>query len=306
MAYLKLLVERYCHHAGMLQVKFPSGLNYQVRPAKQEFSDPFQHLYDKHVPSYPAISKAYHRKGDGPFDDRVKVISATLVTEQIKERAKERSLTIGEYLSSVYLYSLQQLQLEEIPNQKQRKPIRLSVPMNLRRIFGYDTMRNFTLFAVVGIEPALGFYEFDEIATEVHLQMVQAQSKKRLLSQIKRNVTGERTPIIRFAPTAFKNPLFKLLSDFLGDDQYSGVISNLGYVALPPHQLESQVVRCDFHLSPGLLNKISLAVIGYLDKIVVNFNSFYATDTSLERLFCTFLVEDGIQVEIATNREDKR
>jgi hypothetical protein len=177
--------------------------------------------------------------------------------------------------------------------------------MNLRRIFGYDTMRNFTLFAVVGIEPALGFYEFDEIATEVHLQMAQAQSKKRLLSQIKRNVSGERNPFIRFAPTALKNPLFKLLSDFLGDDQYSGVITNLGYVALPP-QLESQVVRCDFHLSPGLLNKISLAVIGYLDRIVVNFNSFYATDTSLERLFCTFLVEDGIQVEIATNREDTR
>ena len=305
MNYLKLLVERYCHHAGIQQVKFSSGLDYKVRPTKQEFSDPFQHLYDKHVPSYPTISKAYHRKGNGLFDDRVKVISATILTEQIKERAKERSLTIGEYLSSVYLYSLQQLQIEEIPNQKQRKPIRLSVPMNLRRIFGYDTMRNFTLFAVVGIEPALGFYEFDEIATEVHLQMVQAQSKKRLLSQIKRNVSGERIPIIRFAPTALKNPLFKLLSDFLGDDQYSGVISNLGYVALPS-QLENQVVRCDFHLSPGLLNKISLSVIGYLDRIVVNFNSFYATDTSLERIFCTFLVEDGIQVEIATNRENTR
>ncbi|MGD9926683.1 MAG: hypothetical protein AB7S66_03885 [Sphaerochaeta sp.] len=305
MNYLKLLVERYCHHAGIQQVKFPSGLDYRVRPTKQEFSDPFQHLYDKHVSSYPTISKAYHRKGKGPFDDRVKVISATILTEQIKERAKVRSLTIGEYLSSVYLYSLQQLQIEEIPHQKRRKPIRLSVPMNLRRIFGYDTMRNFTLFAVVGIEPALGFYEFDEIATEVHLQMVQAQSRKRLLSQIKRNVSGERVPIIRFAPTALKNPLFKLLSDFLGDDQYSGVISNLGYVVLPP-QLENQVVRCDFHLSPGLMNKISLSVIGYLDRIVVNFNSFYASDTSLERIFCTFLVEDGIQVEIATNREDTR
>jgi hypothetical protein len=304
-AYLKLLIERYCFHAGMPQMEFSGGLNYRVRPAKQEFSDPFQHLYDKQIPSYPAISKAYHRKGNGLFDDRVKVISATIATDQIKKRAKQLSLTIGEYLSTVYLYSLQQLQLEEVPNQKQRKPIRLSVPMNLRRIFGYDTMRNFTLFAVVGIEPALGFYEFDEIATEVHLQMVQSQSKKRLLSQIKRNVSGERNPFIRFAPTALKNPLFKLLSDFLGDDQYSGVISNLGYVALPP-QLESQVVRCDFHLSPGLLNKISLAVIGYLDRIVVNFNSFYATDTSLERLFCTFLVEDGIQVEIATNREDTR
>ncbi|MGH0052174.1 MAG: hypothetical protein ACQ5SW_02130 [Sphaerochaetaceae bacterium] len=300
--YLKLLVERYCHHAGLTQMKFSGGLEYLDRPSKQEFSDPFQHLYDKHVPSYPTISKAYHLKGSGAFDDRVKVISAVLLIEQIRERARLRSLTIGEYLSTVYLYCLQQLQRNEVPIQKQRKPIRLSVPMNLRKIFGYDTMRNFTLFAVIGIEPALGFYEFDEIAKEVHLQMVQAQSQKRLLSQIKRNVAGERNPLIRFAPTVLKNPLFKLLSDFLGDDQYSGIISNLGYIPLPS-QLEKTVVRCDFHLSPGLLNKINIAVIGYLDRIVVNFNSFYATDTELERLFCTFLVEDGIQVEIATNRE---
>jgi len=305
MAYLKLLVERYCHHAGMSQTRFAGGLDYQKRPTKQEFSDPFQHLYDKRMPSYPTISKAFHFKGNGPFDDRVKVISATINTAQIKEKAKERSLTIGEYLSTVYLYSLQLLQQKEVPLQKQRKPIRLSVPMNLRRIFGYDTMRNFTLFAVIGIEPALGFYTFEEIAHEVHLQMAQAQSRKRLLSQIKRNVAGERNPLIRFAPTALKNPLFKLLSDFLGDEQYSGVISNLGYVPFP-QDLEKQVVRCDFHLSPGLLNKISVAVIGYLDRIVLNFNSFLTMDTELERLFCTFMVEDGIQVEIATNREDER
>ena len=62
----------------------------------------------------------------------------------------------------------------------------------------------------------------------------------------------------------------------------------------------------DFHLSPGLLNRVALAVIGYLDTIVVNFTSFLNTDTELERLFCTFLVEDGIEVTLSTNRETDR
>ncbi|MDT3360284.1 MAG: hypothetical protein LIR47_13170, partial [Spirochaetota bacterium] len=158
MAYLKLLVERYCHYANIADFQFPGALNYKARPSIQEFSDPFQHLYDKNLPSYPKISKAYHRKGTGSIDDRVKVISASIPTKQIKERAKARGITIGEYLSSTYLYALQQLQQQEVPLQKQRKPIRLSVPMNLRKIFGYETMRNFTLFAVIGIEPALGYY----------------------------------------------------------------------------------------------------------------------------------------------------
>lgn len=305
MAYLKLLVERYCHHAGIAEFQFPGGLDYKARPSKQEFSDPFQHLYDKNLPSYPKISKAYHRKGRGGIDDRVKVISASIATKQIKERAKARGITIGEYLSSTYLYALSQLQQSEVPSQKHRKPIRLSVPMNLRKIFGYETMRNFTLFAVIGIEPALGVYTFDEITKEVHLQMAQSQDRKRLLSQIRRNVGGERTPLIRFAPNMLKNPLFKLLSDYLGDDQYSGVISNLGQLELPP-ALEGTIRRVDFHLSPGLLNKVALAVIGYRDTIVVNFTSFLNNDTELERLFCTFLVEDGIEVTLSTNRETDR
>jgi hypothetical protein len=166
-------------------------------------------------------------------------------------------------------------------------------------------MRNFTLFAVIGIEPALGSYTFDEIAKEVHLQMGLAQDRKRLLSQIKRNVTGERTPLIRFAPNILKNPLFKLLSDFLGDDQYSGVISNIGQMVLPP-ELADSIKRLDFHLSPGLLNKVAIAVIGYLDTLVINFTSFFNEDRELERLFCTFLVEDGIQVTLSTNRNTDR
>lgn len=305
LAYLKLLVQRYCHHAGIANFSFPGGLDFEQKPTKQEFSDPFQHLYDKTLPSFPKISKAYHRKGTGSFDDRVKVISATVKTAQIKERAKARGITIGEYLSSVFLNSLQQLQMQEVPKQKNRKPIRLSVPMNLRKIFGYDTMRNFTLFAVIGIEPALGSYTFDEVAKEVHLQMALSQDRKRLLSQIKRNVMGERTPLIRFAPNALKNPLFKLLSDFLGDDQYSGVISNIGQMALPP-ELADSVSRIDFHLSPGLLNKVAIAVIGYLDTLVINFTSFFNEDTELERLFCTFLVEDGIPVTLSSNRNTDR
>lgn len=305
MAYLKLLIERYCHHALIADFQFPGGLQYKARSSVQEFSDPFQHLYDKNLPSYPKISKAYHRKGEGSIDDRVKVISASIPTKQIKERAKMRGITIGEYLSSVYLHVLEQLQIQEVPNQKHRKPIRLSVPMNLRKIFGYETMRNFTLFAVIGIEPALGFYTFEEIAKEVHLQMALCQDRKRLLSQIRRNVGGERAPLIRFAPNLLKNPLFKLLSDYLGDDQYSGIITNLGQFELPP-ALESLVCRADFHLSPGLLNKVALAVIGYRETIVVNFSSFLNNDTELERLFCTFLVEDGIEVTVSTNRETER
>ncbi len=301
LVYLKMIVSEYCRIADIADVTFSGALDFAQRPAEQEFSDPFQHFFDKNIPGTPSTGRAYHRKGTGSFDDRVKVISAMADADALRARCSQRGYTITVYLSSVLIMALQEFQKLEVPQQRKRKPIKLSVPMNLRNIFHFDTMRNFTLFAVPGINPALGEYTFEEILKKIHLDMALSQDPKLIRSQIKRNVGGERHFLMRFAPTAIKNPLFKLLSNSLGDDLYSAVISNLGYVQVP-EELESSISRMDFYLCPGLMNKVSLAVVGFKDKVVINFSSFFNTDTALERIFCRFLVEDGIPVEISTNR----
>ncbi len=304
LVYLKMIVSEYCRLADIADVTFKGALDFDERPKSQEFSDPFQHLYDKNIPGSPSTGAAYHRKGTGEFDDRVKVISAMVDAQTLRNRCKEHGYTITVYLCSVLAMVLQQFQKEEVPKQKKRKPINLSVPMNLRNIFHFETMRNFTLFAVPGIKPALGEYTFEEILRKIHLDMALSQDPKKIRSQIKRNVGGERHILMRFAPTAIKNPLFKLLSNSLGDDLYSAIISNLGYVQIP-EELEDSVSRMDFYLCPGLINKVSLAIVGFKDKVVINFSSFFNTDTALEREFCRFLVEDGIPVEVSSNRTEE-
>lgn len=304
LAYLTLLVERYVSLAAIAEVPPNGRLRYGERPKACEFSDPFQALYDKRVRPFGTISRAYHYSAVGSRSESVKVIRAQVRLDEIKGRAQARRLTVGEYLSSIFLLSLQTLQQGEVANQSRRRPIRLSVPINLRKVFGYETMRNFTLFALVGIDPALGSYSFDEIAHHVRLGMALAVEPKQLLSQIRRNVAGERSRALRYAPTLLKNPLFKLLSDTLGDQQYSGVISNLGAVSLP-EPLSAVVTAMDFHLSPGLLNPVSIAVVGYADTLTINFTSYNDYDTALERLFCTFLVEDGVGVSVASNRQER-
>lgn len=302
LAYLKLLVERYAELSGLASFSFADGLKWDAAPSKEEFSDPFQTLYDPKIRAPKMIGRAYHRKGVSSRSQTVKVIRAQMPSIQVRERAKARGLTIGEYLSAIYLYTLQQLQQKERNKTKRKRSIRLSVPMNLRRIFNIDTMRNFTLFALIGLEGGVGHHDFDEICKQVHLQMGLESEKKQLLRQIRRNVAGQRNTLMRFVPNWIKNPLFKLLSDALGDHQYSGIISNLGQVHLPD-ELKPYVEAMDFHLSPGSLNPVSIAVVGYHDCLAINFSSFLDRDTELERLFLTFMVEDGVDISVATNRE---
>jgi hypothetical protein len=305
LVYLKMLIQKYYSLASLGEFEFKGALDFERKSSRQEFSDPFQHLYDKHLPGSPSSGLAYHRQGQGAYDDRVRVISALVDASSLHSTARGQGVSITEYLSAILLWSLQKLQQEEYPLQRRRKPIRLSVPMNLRKIFHYDTMRNFTLFAVPGIEPALGEYSFEEILRAVKHDMAFSQEPKRILSQIKRNVGGERNMLMRIAPTGIKNPLFKLLSNSLGDALYSAVLSNLGYIQVP-EELQPTLSRMDFYLCPGEMNKVALAVIGWKDSVVLNFSSFLDVDTKLEQLFCSFLVEAGVSVSVSSNRPENK
>ncbi len=301
--FLKLLVQRYLELAGEPSMEFPDTFELSESPRAGEFTDPFQGWYDPDVPSSPAGKGAYHLRSKTALTEHVQVISGRLSANAIKELAHTYHATVTEFLAALLIDSFRQIQEQNVPRRKKRKPIMLSVPVNLRKVFGESTMRNFTLFVTVGIEPALGEFSFQEIVDIVHHQLKLKVDGKALVSQMKRNVGGERNCFLRFAPNFLKRPMFKLLSDSLGDNLYSSVISNLGMVRVPD-QLSRQIERCDFYLSPGKLNKLSCAVAGCGDELIINFTSFLEHDVSVERLFFTSLVRQGLHVKIQTNRTD--
>ncbi|MFA6689059.1 MAG: hypothetical protein ACOX6K_06390 [Sphaerochaetaceae bacterium] len=301
MVFLKMLVGRYLQLAFGTDAQCPDVPRLSDAVEPDEFSDPFQGLYDPEVSSTPNEKSAFHLSSDKPLTDAVRVISGTISACELKKLAKAAGATVTEYLAAVLIDAIRRLQADRVPRRRFRKTVGLSIPVNLRNVFGARTMRNFTLFATVGIEPSHGEYSLDEIVSIVHHQLKLKVERRALISQMKRNVGGERSRFLRFVPNIVKRPLFKLLSDSLGDDLYSSVLSNLGMIDIP-QSMAAFVRRCDFFLSPSKLNKISCAVIGFKDDIMVNFTSFLADDAEVERLFFTDLVRRGLHVKIQTNR----
>ncbi|MDY4611592.1 MAG: hypothetical protein SPD11_13365 [Sphaerochaetaceae bacterium] len=301
--FLKLLVQRYLELSGCPAGTFPDILSLSDAPSVDEFSDPFQRWYDPEVPSSPAGKHAFHLNVTESLTECVQVISGVLSASELKELSHAYQATVTEFLAASLLDSFRSIQAERVPERKRRRPVMLSIPVNLRKVFGESTMRNFTLFATVGIEPALGDFSFQEIVDTIHHQLKLKVDRKALTSQMKRNVGGERSYLLRFIPNFLKRPMFKLLSDSLGDNLYSSVISNLGMVQVSD-PLSRWIDRCDFYLSPGKVNKLSCAVAGCGDAVIINFTSFLEHDTAVERLFFSSLVRKGLHVKIQTNRAE--
>jgi len=305
LVFLKSLVAEYLRLSGRevgpdSQVFLPSS-----KMEKEEMEDSFERFYTPLKSVFGIESSAYHMPADGELTDKVQLISARIKIEDLKRVSSAHKVTVTEYLVAELLDAMQRIQESRVKNPKRYKPVRISVPVNIRKVFGSKSLRNFTLFVVVGIDVRLGHYEFDEIIEQVMHQLRGNINTKSLSRQIARNVAGRRHPLMRYAPNVFKRPLMKLLSDTYGDDMYSTTISNIGNITLPSG-MQEVVERADMFLSPSKMNKTSCGVIGANGYVTLNFTSMLATRTDFEREALTAIVAKGIPVEVATNRTIKK
>ena len=107
------------------------------------------------------------------------------------------------------------------------KPIRISIPINLRRFFGSGTMRNFVLAVEPGIDPRLGEFTFEEIITKVHYYMRTQLDHRFIRRQIVRNVQGENNPFIKIVPRGIKDLVLRRMYSVFGTpDLYPRVLES--------------------------------------------------------------------------------
>lgn len=292
--FLLSLIARYFEIQGKVIGSDPAIISCKTKPARWETEDQFQHLYRK-VPFPASIRHSYHYCG--LLSDRTFFVSGEAQLDSLKLAARKIGLTVNELFAAILVQIF--LKKEEI--EKKKAPIQLSIPIGLRPVYNLDTMRNFSLFAVVSIDPRLGPYTLAEIGKIIHLQMQMQVNTKELDRLVRRNLSGERNLFVRFVPNIIKKPFFKILSDMLGDSQYTMTVSNLGNIKIPS-SMSNLIDRFDFFLAPNKKNVQECGVVGYKDKVVINFNSYLRDDVSVEQEFFSTLVKMGIPVKIWSNR----
>lgn len=177
-----------------------------------------------------------------------------------------------------------------------RKIFRVQVPVNLRKIYPSDTMRNFSLFVTPEIDLSLGTYTFEEIAKTVHRIMQLDTDKKLINKMIARNVGAERNIWLKNTPLFIKSIILYLTYTITGTSRYSGVITNLGKVSFG----DTDKLIDYFVFIPPPPNKtlkVNCGVLGFDNSLVLSFGNI-TQSKELERTFLRFLVKQGIPVKI--------
>ncbi len=263
-------------------------------PDPEEFEDAHNRFFQGRLPKPPRLAPAYQLAGGAPAAHGYRVITARMPVAPVLALARGHEASLTEYLVALYAHSLAQVRRTE--RACARSVVRIEVPVNMRQFYPSATMRNFSLYVSPEIDLAVGDYSLEEIAARVHHSMRMEVDAKQLSRQIARNVGAERNPLVRVAPLALKDLMLSVAHRRLAEGVYSGVLSNLGRVAVP-QAVEPHVESFDWTLGPNPAIKKNCAVLTFRDELRIAFGSV-VEDRALERRFVGALVGKGIAVTV--------
>ncbi len=245
---------------------------------------------------------AYRIKGTTEPDGFVNLTTAIIDTEEIIARAKEKKATVTEYMAAALLCAADTLQRKQTDNVRRMKEVKVSLPVNLRKIFPSKTTRNFASYINPGIDPAMGSYTMDEVINIVHHFAGSELTKKNLKARFTTNVKTEKNMLLRLTPLFIKDFVMKVVFNTVGDKKNTITFSNLGVITLP-EEMRAHVERMEFIIGPLSSNPVVIGAASYGGKLYMNITRTII-EPDLEREFLTSLVKLGIHVKIESNQKE--
>lgn len=300
MVFLKTLLAEYIQQKYGIEIHAGNGVLGRLdQPSAEELEDSFL-KYAGTVTANRRESNAWKPSGTPEPDGYHNLLCVQLQAKAVLSAAHEQGVSVTSYLTAAMLQALLELQKEKIPNRSFRRPVRVQLPVNLRRLFPSNTLRNFAYFTTPGVDPRLGDYSFAELCKLVHHHMGSEVTAKKMGTEITSNVSTERNLLVRAMPLFLKNIAMKTAFLIIGESKMCLCMSNLGVVTLPEEMLPF-VERMDFILAPQASAPHNCGLLSFGDTLYINFIR-NIREPELEAHFCEVLRQQGLRVTVESNQ----
>lgn len=279
----------------------PSGfvLDIDETPDPEELEDAYMRYANARVRPPRPGEKTYRVRGTKEPFYTLNIIDGIMSVREVMAVARKYDATLTEYINAVLLYALLQKQENDAPYKI--RPVKIAMPVNLRRFFPSRTLRNFITMVYPSIDPRLGDYTFEEIVEQVHHYMKYYISEKFLRGDITTNAATQRNPFIRVVPLFIKDFVVRTFYTKVQDKNSSAGLTNMGALKVP-EDMKPYIERFDIYMGQPFSSRTNCAIISFEDTLTINFASSIV-ETDVECNFFRKLVQDGIHVKVESNRE---
>ena len=262
----------------------------------QKLDDSFQRYYndEKSFTKRKSI-KAYKIRGAKIPEYRISVIEGLIPVDKILPKVKEYKTSLTIFLAAILMCAIN----EEIPVRQKRKPVVLSIPVNLRNYYVSQTARNF--FGVINVDYdfSKGSNNLTEVIDALKKRFKENLTAERMGKRINKLASLEHNYILRVIPLAIKNLILKIAYS-IADKSYTSTLSNVGVISVPD-DIKPFISSFDIFVST---EKIQACVCSFENTLRISFTSAFVSTEIQRRLFKT-LTDMSIPVTIESNIVDE-
>lgn len=273
-------------------------LDINEKPKESELRDPFSYYCTSKVRAKRSQLNVYHRKSEKMPLHTVSCITGFLEVDKVLALCRENNVTLTEYMSALLVYVHYNIQKRE---NRIQKDICAQIPVNLRRTYGSDTLRNFSMCYQFRMNPNMGEWSFEEILRQLSLYLRYINNEKQLNAMMKSNIGLEQNPVMKYMPLFIKRAGMFLGFVFTGERSTTTLFTNLGVLSIPD-EMKPYVKKAILYAGPGLLNGARVAAVSCGNELALTFADRYK-DHTIEREFFRELVKRGLRVRIESNVE---
>lgn len=237
----------------------------------------------------------YHLPGWKDASDPV-FMEYHLSADEVHALAKGMGVSITSLMIAAVVKSIASL----MPASARDRAICVNVPVDLRELFGSDTLRNFFGLAFVSYSPqdhGAADAPLVDIARDVQAQILEVTQPDALKRRMNRMVKLEKNPILRIAPLFLKDAILSL-ADRIAARDVTTTVSSIGRIRLDP-VTAAHVRDINVLTSTQGLNFV-LCTFG--DVLSVGISSIYVSAEIIRR-FCAIFTDLGIRGQMSVSRD---
>ena len=201
--------------------------------------------------------------------------------DELLSAARKFGVSITALLSAVMASSI--MELQHTRREKVLRPVRIMVPIDLRKIFPSKTLRNFILYALPTMEVSEYGSSIEELALKFSREIKDHLNKDNLGGIITYNVNMQKMPLFRILPSRLKCALMRLAYTYFGESNSSLTMTNLGNIALPESMLP-YVDSIILTMMPRVRSPYNCGMYSYKGNFFINLCRF-PENSQLEEIF---------------------
>jgi len=282
-----------------LEIKHPELMDKEERKARKievDTEDSYLANFDKKTKKNKGNPKGYVLKGRELKLGQVSANHLLIDSNDLKKECEKHNLSTTQYLTAVLIYSVYNANIKKY-NKSNKKPLKVCIPVNLKKYYKSKTMANF--FSYISVDADMETCKsFEKIVDFVRAEFEHKLTEEEILKTMSNNVKIGKNIFISFIPLFLKRIIIRSIYREI-QRHLSITYSNVGKVGIIG-KYQDYIDYFLVMIAPEYIEKIKCSSCTFKDKIALSFTSIL-NDNSIEKYYYNYLISNDVKVEVESN-----